>query len=49
MSNVIEKLIKSDEDIKKDIIKDFTSDLLKEVQKLVNKHGKDEFVKMLKA
>lgn len=49
MTNVIEKLIKSDADIKRDIIKEFTSDLMKEVQKLVNKHGKDEFKKMLNA
>jgi len=46
MSNVIEKLIKSDADKKRDIIEGFTSELLKEAQKkLVNKDGKEEFTK----
>ncbi|WP_419885732.1 hypothetical protein [Paenibacillus sp. B-A-8] len=42
MSNVVEELIKSDADIERDIGEGFTSDLLREAQKLVNKDGKKE-------
>ncbi|KUP22085.1 hypothetical protein [Paenibacillus sp. DMB5] len=45
MSNVIDRLIKSDADIERDIIEGFTSDLLKEAQELLNKDEKKEFTK----
>lgn len=42
-----EKMFKTQEDIKSDIIKSFSIDLANEINKLVEKYGKDELIKMM--
>lgn len=49
MSSQFEKLFKTDEEIKNDIISDFANELLYEAEKLINKHGKEEFFKMIRS
>ncbi|WP_179295635.1 hypothetical protein [Bacillus sp. FJAT-45350] len=49
MSTQFKSLFKTDEEIKKDIISDFANDLLFEAKKLADKHGKKEFLKMIKS
>lgn len=44
MSTEIEKLLKSDEQIKNDILSDFGNAFLNELQRLADKHGKEEFM-----
>ncbi|MCC0563798.1 hypothetical protein [Brevibacillus borstelensis] len=48
MSTKFSKPFKTDQEIKKEIIHDFTSELLVEVQKLVDKYGKKEFLEKIK-
>lgn len=49
MSTGFEKLFKTDEEIKMDIISDFANELLNEAKKLADKYGKEEFLKMIKS
>ncbi|WP_156158243.1 MULTISPECIES: hypothetical protein [Paenibacillaceae] len=48
MPSVFDKLVKTEEEIKQDVISDFTSALLSEIQKLVEKYGKEGLKEMLK-
>ncbi|MED2010639.1 hypothetical protein P4V39_21475 [Brevibacillus borstelensis] len=48
MSTEFVKLFKTDEEIKKEIIRDFTSDLLMEVHKLLDKYGKEGLFERIK-
>ena len=45
--NNFDKLVKTPENIKNEIIKDFAMDLINEIHKLVALHGKDEIRKMI--
>lgn len=47
MSDSFEKLFKEPEEIRNDIISDFANDFFNEVQKLVEQHGKENFMNML--
>lgn len=49
MSTQFDSLFKTDEEIKQDIISDFANELLYEVKKLADKHGKEEFLRMIKS
>jgi hypothetical protein len=49
VSTKFERLFKTDEEIKKEVIRDFASDFMKEVQKLVDKYGKAELLEKLRA
>lgn len=49
MSTGFEKLFKTDEEIKQDIISDFANEFLYEVKKLADMHGKEEFLRMIKS
>ncbi|MCM3623729.1 hypothetical protein M4D70_15970 [Brevibacillus borstelensis] len=48
MSTEFSKLFKTDEEIKKEIIYDFTSELLREVNKLVEMYGKEGLLEKIK-
>ncbi|MGG3885934.1 hypothetical protein [Brevibacillus panacihumi] len=48
MSTEFAKLFKTEEEIKKEIIHDFTSDLLREVNKLVDMYGKEGLLEKIK-
>lgn len=48
MSNQFDSLLKTDEEIKQDVIRDFTNELLHEAKKLADKYGKEDFLKMIK-
>lgn len=45
--NDFDKLVKTPENIKNEIIKDFAMDLINEIYKLVALYGKDEITKMI--
>ena len=49
MSTQFNNLFKTDEEIKMDIIGDFAKELLYEAKKLADKHGKEEFLKLIKS
>ncbi|MFG6497292.1 hypothetical protein P8610_18155 [Fictibacillus sp. UD] len=47
MSIGLEKLFKTEEEIKIDILSDFTNQLLDEVENIVSIYGKEELMKMI--
>lgn len=47
MFDEFEKLLKTHDEIKNDIISDFANGFFNEVQKLVEQYGKEEFMKLL--
>lgn len=48
MSNEFEKLLKTDAEIEREIIRDFSHEFINEIKKLCDKYGKDGLLKMLR-
>ena len=47
MENILEKLVRSEEKIKEDILSDFVNEFCDEVEKLLNTHSKEELMKLI--
>jgi len=48
MSNEFEKLLKTDVEIEREIIRDFSHEFINEIKKLCDNYGKDGLLKMLR-
>lgn len=48
MGDQFEVMFKTQEEMRKDIIKDFATDFMEEIQKLIEEYGREELMKILK-